>query len=60
MPRVIGNKAINLKRRDPNYEFEEERVRSGKARNGIITGGIILGFVASVFSTIGNALSSKR
>ena len=60
MTRLIGNKAINLKRRDPSYEFEEEKVRSGKARNGIIAGGIVLGFVASVISSVGNAISSKR
>lgn len=60
MFRVMGNKAIDLKRRDPQYAFEEEKVRTSKARNGVVAGGILLGFVASVLNTMGNIASGKK
>ena len=61
--RVFGNKAVDLRRADPNFEMAEQSVIDGKKRTGIFAGavglGFVLGLVGSVCGIFSNAVGRK-
>lgn len=52
--RAIGDKAVDIRRADPDFLFAEESVNDTKRRTGILAGAVVLGFAAGVFGAICN------
>lgn len=56
--KVFGNKAVDLRRADPDYELAEQVVIGEKTRTGILAGAVGLGFVLGIFGSICGVISS--